>query len=88
MKHKEEVTKDIIFRQEKYNATIDGQNFFDQPVGNDLVTYDNIPKIATGQGNDHTTGCLLGCNYSKNKVKQKHLMLIQKQYNKLILVEI
>ena len=67
---------------------IDEQNFLDQPVRSDLVTYDNIPKIATGQRNEHTTGCLLGCNYFKNKVKQKHLMLIQKQYNILILVEI
>ena len=28
---------------------IDVQNFFDQPVKNVLRTYDNIPKIATGQ---------------------------------------
>ena len=28
---------------------IDGQNFVDQPVRNDLLTYDNIRKIARGQ---------------------------------------
>ena len=28
----------------------DSQNFFDQPVRNNLITYDNIQKIATGQG--------------------------------------
>ena len=28
---------------------IDGKNFFDQPIKNDQVTYDNIRKIATGQ---------------------------------------
>ena len=33
--------------------------FFNQPTKNDLRTYDNIPKIATGQEDDHTTGCLL-----------------------------
>ena len=33
----------------------DGQNFFDQPVKNNLRTYDNIRKIATGQGDDYTT---------------------------------
>ena len=33
---------------------IDGQNFFDQPVKNILITY--IRKIATGQGDDYTTG--------------------------------
>ena len=33
--------------------------FFDQPVKSDRRTYDNIRKIATGQGDDYTTGCLL-----------------------------
>ena len=42
---------------------IDGQNFFDQPVRNDLITYDNIQKIATGQGDDYATGFLLDYNY-------------------------
>ena len=42
---------------------IDGQNFFDQPVRNDLITYDNIRKIATGQRDDYTTGCLLDYHY-------------------------
>ena len=31
-----------------YNVMIDGRNFFDQPIKNDLKTYDNIRKIATG----------------------------------------
>ena len=35
---------------------IDGKNFFDQPIKNDKVTYGNIRKIATGQGDDYTTG--------------------------------
>ena len=34
---------------------IDGQIFFDQPVRNNLITYDNIRKIATGQGDDCTS---------------------------------
>ena len=38
-----------------YNVVIDGRNFFDQPIKNDLKTYDNIRKIATGQGDDYTT---------------------------------
>ena len=42
-----------------YNVIIDGKNFFDQPVKNDKVTYKNIRKIATGKGDDYTTGCLL-----------------------------
>ena len=39
---------------------IDGRNFFDQPIRNDLKTYDNIErKIATGQGDDYITGSVL-----------------------------
>ena len=34
---------------------------FDQPVKNDKVTYGNITKIATGQGDDYTTGMILVC---------------------------
>ena len=34
---------------------INGRNFFDQPMKNDLKTYDNIGKIETGQGDDYTT---------------------------------
>ena len=75
---------------------IDGKTFFNQPVKNNLRTYDNIQEIANGPGDDYTTGCLLGCLYFKNYYKmiavdlskQKSLMLIQKQYNRLILLEI
>ena len=42
---------------------IDRRNFFDQPVKNNLRTYDNIRKIATNQGDDYTTGCLLDYPY-------------------------
>ena len=42
-----------------YNVMIDGANFLDQSIKNDLKTYDNIRKIATGQGDDDTTACLL-----------------------------
>ena len=48
---------------------IDGKNFFDQPVKNDKVTYENIRKIATGQGDDYTTGCLLDYTYFKKYYK-------------------
>ena len=44
---------------------IDGKNFFDQPVRNDKVTYENIRQIAIGQGDDFTTGCLLDYTYFK-----------------------
>ena len=52
-----------------YNVMIDVKNFFDQPVKNDKVTYENIRNIATGQGDDYTTGCLLDYNYFKKYYK-------------------
>ena len=45
-----------------YNVMIDGKNFSDQPAENNKVTYENIRKIATGQGDDYTTGCLSDYN--------------------------
>ena len=48
---------------------IGGQNFFDQLVRNDLITYDNIRKIATGQGDDYTTGCLVDYSYFEKYYK-------------------
>ena len=60
-----------------------------------MRTYDNIRKITTGQGDDYSTGFLLDYNYFNNYYKiiamdlnTKHLMLIQKQYRKLILLKI
>ena len=41
-----------ILEMKYYNITIDGRNFFDQPIKNDLKTYDKIRKIATGQSDD------------------------------------
>ena len=40
---------------------INGENFFDQPIKNKKITYDNITKIATGY--DYTAGCLLDYPY-------------------------
>ena len=72
---------------------IDRQDFSDQPVKNNLITYDNIGKISACQEDDYTTICLQDYLYFKEyhkKIaidlrKSKHLMLIRKQYNKLIL---
>ena len=38
---------------------IDRKSFFDQPIKNNKITYENIRKTATGQGDDYTTCCLL-----------------------------
>ena len=65
----------------KYNVLIDGRNFYDQPINDQIRKYDEIRKIATGKGDDYTTGCLLDYQYFKdnyqliavNLSKQKEL---------------
>ena len=47
-----------------YNVIIDGQDFFVQPVKNNIRTYNDILKITTGHGDDYTTGCFLFYPYS------------------------
>ena len=44
---------------------IDGIHFFDKPIGNDIKTYQNIGKIATGQGDDYTASSLPDDSYFK-----------------------
>ena len=49
-----------------YNVLIDGKNVYDQPI-NDVIKQNNeIRKIATGQGDEYTTGCLLDYQYFKD----------------------
>ena len=38
---------------------INGEKFFHQPIEDNKVTYENIRKVATGKGDDCTSGCLL-----------------------------
>ena len=58
---------------------VDGQNFFDQPVKNNFRTYDSRWKIATGQGDDYETGCLLDYNYVKDYYKTIAVDLSEQQ---------
>ena len=58
---------------------IDGKNFFDQPIKNNRVTYENIRKIAVGHGDDYTTGCLLDYIYFKKYYKMIALDLSKQQ---------
>ena len=62
-----------------YNIVINGENFFDQPIKNNKVTYDNIRKIAAGQGDDYTTGCLLDYSYFPNTYKMIAVDLSKQQ---------
>ena len=57
----------------------DGKNFFDQLKKDDKITYENIRKIATSQGDDYTTGCLLDYAYFKNYYKMIAIDLSKQQ---------
>ena len=59
---------------------IDGKNLFDQPIKNGKVTYGNIRKIVTGQGDDYTTGCLLDYTYLKKYYKMIATDLSKKEH--------
>ena len=63
----------------EYTVMIDGRNVFDQRVKNNLITYNNIRKIVTGQGDDYTAGCLLNYPYFKNYDKMIALDLSKQQ---------
>ena len=52
-----------------YNVMINEENVFDQPIKNNNITYETIKKIATGQGDDYTTGCLLDYPCFKDSYK-------------------
>ena len=51
------------------NIMINGENFFDQLIKNNKVTFENIRKIASDQGDDSTTGCFLDYPYFKDIYK-------------------
>ena len=58
---------------------IDEKSIFDQPVKNSKITSEKIIKIATGQGDDSTTGCLLDYTYFKDSYKMIAVDLSQQQ---------
>ena len=62
-----------------YNVMMDGKKFFDQPINSDLKTYENIRKIATAQGDNYTTGCLLDYSYFKDHYNIIAIDLSKKQ---------
>ena len=62
-----------------YNVKINGENFFDQPIKINKVTYENIRKIATGQGDDYTIGCLLDYPYFMDTYKMISVDLSKQQ---------
>ena len=58
---------------------IDGTNVFDQPINSMNKTDKNIRRIATGQGDDYTTGCLLDYSYFKDHYKMIAIDLSKQQ---------
>ena len=62
-----------------YNVMIDGRNFFDQRINSMTKTYKNIRKIATFEGDDYTTGCLLDYSYFKENYKMIAIDLSKQQ---------
>ena len=54
--------KYIIYQKyiiKNYNVIISGKNFYDQPIDFNIKWYEEKRKLATGQVEDYTTGCLL-----------------------------
>ena len=62
-----------------YNIMFNRENFFDQPIKNNKVAYENIRKIAAGQGDDYTTSCLLDYPYFKDSYNMIAVDLSKKQ---------
>ena len=63
-----------------YNVSIDGRNFYDQPINEIIKQYDEIRKVSTGYGDDYTTGCWLDYAYFKDNYR---LIAVNKVNKKL-----
>ena len=55
------------------------KTFFDKPVKDNKITCENIRKIATDQGDDYTTGCLLDYGYFRDIYKMIAIDLSKQQ---------
>ena len=51
----------------------------DQPINSMIKTHENIRKIAAGQGDDYTAGCLLDYSYFKDHYKMIPIDLKKQQ---------
>ena len=47
----------------KYNVIIDGRNFYDNPIENNIEKYRELKKVMIGKGEDYSTGSFLDFNY-------------------------
>ena len=62
-----------------YNVIINGENFFDQPIKDNKVTYENIRKVAIGKRDDYKTGFLLDYLYFRDNYKMIAIDLSRQQ---------
>ena len=62
-----------------YDIMINGENFFDQPIKDNKVTYGNISKICTGSGDDYACALLLDYSYVKDIYKMIAVDLSKQQ---------
>ena len=69
----------------KYNVLIDGRNFYDQPISDQIRKYDEVRELTTGKGEDYRTRFLLDYQYVRDHYQliacdlsnKKNLMQIQ-----------
>ena len=52
-----------------YKVLIDGRNFYDRNISNNLKKYEELRKVMTGRGEDYTTGSLLDYDYWEKNYK-------------------
>ena len=69
----------LLSSKSTVDVMIDGKKVFDQPIDSMAKTYENIEKIATGQGDDYTTGRLLDYPYFKDHYKMIAIDLNKQQ---------
>ena len=71
--------RNLFDKIKHYNVMIDDRNLFDQPINSMTKTYENVRKIATGQGDDYRTGCLLDYSCFKKNYKLIAIELSRQQ---------
>ena len=58
---------------------INGESFFDQPIKDNKVTYENIRKNSRARGYNYTTDCLLDYPYLRDNYKMIAVNLSKQQ---------
>ena len=53
----------------KKYVIIDGRNFYDNPIENDVEKYRELKRLMLGKGEDYITGSLLDFDYFKKHYK-------------------